>query len=222
LPRAAQAGRPFKETAMLDIVHYPLFLVTAVTLNLYPGPNTFYILGRSVCQGRGAGVVSVLGIITGAVIHAVLGAMGLAAVVAASATAYLAVKWAGAAYLVFLGLGMLLSGNDAPAAGIPATRSLRRIYIQGVLTNVLNPKVTLFFLAFIPQFVAPGASRPGLTFLFLGLTFVFTSAVWSLVLAVLAGSLHRRLAGGRAAAVWLRRLGGGLLAALGARLAFSD
>jgi threonine/homoserine/homoserine lactone efflux protein len=179
-------------------------------------------MGRSAAQGRGAGVVSALGIGTGAVVHSLLGAAGLTAIVAASATAYQIVKWAGAAYLIYLGASMLLNRSEGHGrAGIPE-QPLARIYSQGVLTNVLNPKVALFFLALIPQFIAPGAAHPGLAFLALGMTFVTTGTLWCLVVALAAGALHRRLTGRGAAAVWLRRLGGGLLAGLGARLAFSD
>ena len=207
---------------MFDIVHYPLFILTAVTLNLYPGPDTLYILGRSISQGRGAGVISALGIGSGAVIHTLLGAAGLTAIVAASATAYQVVKWAGAAYLVWLGLTMLLSRPDGHGKVEAARQTLGRIYLQGVVTNVLNPKVALFFLALIPQFIAHGAVRPGQAFLALGLTFVATGTVWCLVVAVAAGFVYGRLSGSGRAAVWLKRLGGGLLAGLGARLAFSD
>ena len=206
---------------MIDIIHYPLFIVTSVTLNLYPGPDTFYILTRSTAQGRAAGIASALGISTGGAIHAALGALGLAAVVMASAAAYQMVKWAGAAYLVYLGLSMMATPAGGGAHAAPASKSLGRVYAQGVVTSVLNPKVALFFLALIPQFIAPGAARPGLSFLALGMTFVATSTLWSLVLAVAAGALHRRLSRG-GGAVWLRRLGGGLLAGLGARLAFAD
>lgn len=205
---------------MFDIIHYPLFILTAVTLNLYPGPDTLYILGRSAAQGRAAGVVSALGIGSGAVIHSLLGALGLTAVVAASAMAFSVIKWAGAAYLVYLGVSMLLAKSEGPAKASPP-QSLRRIYVQGVLTNVLNPKVALFFLALIPQFIAPGATHPGLAFLFLGLTFVTTGTVWCLIVAVAGGALNRLLGGGGKGGLWLKRVGGGLLAGLGLRLGFS-
>ena len=205
---------------MFDIVHYPLFILTAVTLNLYPGPDTLYILGRSAAQGRAAGVVSALGIGSGAVIHSLLGALGLTAVVAASAMAFSVIKWAGAAYLVYLGVSMLLAKSEGPAKASPP-QSLRRIYVQGVLTNVLNPKVALFFLALIPQFIAPGAAHPGLAFLILGLTFVTTGTVWCLIVAVAGGVLNRLLGGGGKGGLWLKRAGGGLLAGLGLRLGFS-
>lgn len=206
---------------MFDIIHYPLFILTAVTLNLYPGPDTIYILTRSTAQGRAAGVASALGISSGCAIHALLGALGLAAVVMASATAYQTVKWAGAVYLVYLGLSMLRAPSRDAAHARPTAQSPGRIYVQGVITSVLNPKVALFFLALIPQFIAPNAAHPGLSFMALGLTFVTTSTMWSLVLAVAAGALHRRLCGGSGAR-WLRRLGGGLLVGLGARLAFAE
>ena len=206
---------------MFDIVHYPFFILTAVTLNLYPGPDTLYILGRSAAQGRAAGVVSALGIGSGAVIHSLLGALGLTAVVAASAMAFSVIKWAGAAYLVYLGVSMLLAKSEGPAKASPP-QSLRWIYVQGVLTNVLNPKVALFFLALIPQFIAPGAAHPGLAFLILGLTFVTTGTVWCLIVAVAGGVLNRLLGGGGKGGLWLKRAGGGLLAGLGLRLGFSD
>ncbi len=205
---------------MFDIIHYPLFILTAVTLNLYPGPDTLYILGRSAAQGRAAGVVSALGIGSGAVIHSLLGALGLTAVVAASAMAFSVIKWAGAAYLVYLGVSMLLAKSEGPAKASPP-QSLRRIYVQGVLTNVLNPKVALFFLALIPQFIAPDAAHPGLAFLVLGLTFVTTGTLWCLIVAVAGGVLNRHLGGGGKGGVWLKRAGGGLLAGLGLRLGFS-
>lgn len=205
---------------MFDIIHYPLFILTAVTLNLYPGPDTLYILGRSAAQGRAAGVFSALGIGSGAVIHSLLGALGLTAVVAASAMAFSVIKWAGAAYLVYLGVSMLLAKSEGPVKASPP-QSLRRIYVQGVLTNVLNPKVALFFLALIPQFIAPGAAHPGLAFLVLGLTFVTTGTVWCLIVAVAGGVLNRLLGGGGKGGLWLKRAGGGLLAGLGLRLGFS-
>lgn len=206
---------------MFDIINYPFFLITAVTLNLYPGPDTLYILGRSAAQGRAAGVISAVGIGVGAVIHTLLGAAGLTALVAASATAYQIVKWAGAAYLVYLGLTMIFSRANGPAQAARPPQSLARVFRQGVLTNVLNPKVALFFLALIPQFIAPGAAHPGLAFLALGLTFVATGTTWCLCVAMLGGMINRRVNGGTGAA-WLKRLGGGLLAGLGAKLALTD
>lgn len=206
---------------MLDITHYPLFVLTAVTLNLYPGPDTLYIIGRSAAQGRGAGIVSALGIGTGALVHTLLGALGLTALVAASATAYQLIKLAGAGYLVYLGLTMLLSGSRAETGPTVVPQPLHRIYLQGMLTNVLNPKVALFFLALIPQFIAPAAAHPGPAFLALGLTFVLTGTTWCLIVAILAGTMHRRLQSGRGAC-WLKRAGGGLLTALGLRLALTD
>ena len=206
---------------MIEVIHYPLFIITAVTLNLYPGPDTIYILTRSTAQGRAAGVASALGISSGCVIHALLGALGLAAVVMASATAYQMIKWAGAAYLVYLGLTMLRAHGHGSSHALSTKQSPGRIYVQGVITSLLNPKVALFFLALIPQFIAPNAVHPGRSFLALGLTFVATSTLWSLVLAVAAGALHRRLAS-CSGARWLKRLGGGLLVGLGARLAFSE
>lgn len=206
---------------MLEVINYPLFVVTAVTLNLYPGPDTLYILGRSAAQGRMAGLVSALGIASGALVHSVLGALGLSALLMTSATAYQVVKWAGAAYLIYLGLGML-SARTGQGVRTTPPQSLGRIYRQGLLANLLNPKVALFFLALIPQFVAPGATCPGAAFLALGLTFVATGTMWCLLIAVVGGMLNAHLSGRGVGTRWLKRLSGALLVGLGVRLGFSD
>lgn len=210
------------EMSMPEIINYPLFVLTAITLNLYPGPDTLYIIGRSAAQGRMAGVVSALGIGCGAIVHSLLGAVGLSALIVASATAFQLVKWAGAAYLIYLGLTMILAKSSQPSTEPVPNLPLWRIFRQGLLTNVLNPKVALFFLALIPQFIAPQATHPGLAFLALGLTFVCTGTSWCLIVALAAGYLHGRLSGRGRCGAWLQRIGGGLLACLGARLAFSD
>ncbi len=157
----------------LDILgtqHLGLFIVTGLLLNMTPGQDTVYILGRTLSSGRSAGVMSVLGISAGCLIHTLLAALGLSAILAASATAFLVVKYAGAAYLIWLGARMLAEARD-PSAAI---RSFEpegpwAIFRAGLLTNVLNPKVALFFMAFLPQFVSPHADSRVLTLLFLGL-----------------------------------------------------
>lgn len=166
---------------MFGIHDFTVFLLTGIVLNLTPGPDTFYILGRSIAQGRGAGVASALGISAGALVHTFAAALGLSAIIAASATAFLAVKLAGAAYLIFLGARMLFSRRSA-AGAIPATFSTSgflAIFRQGLVTNVLNPKVALFFLAFMPQFIAADSTNKFAAFLVLGLCFVVTGTLWA-------------------------------------------
>lgn len=208
---------------MLGTQHLALFVVSGILLNLTPGQDTFYIVGRSVAQGRRAGMLSVLGIVTGSAVHTMAAAFGLSAIIATSANAFLAVKWVGAAYLGYLGVKMLV---DRPSsAGQPAQfprESGWAICRAGFLTNLLNPKVALFFMAFLPQFVAPTAESRILTFLFLGAVFMFNGTIWCLVLAVGASAMSRRFRRNPSAGSWLKRASGAVFVGLGVRLAVSD
>jgi threonine/homoserine/homoserine lactone efflux protein len=209
---------------MLGIQHFWLFVVSGLLLNITPGQDTLYIVTRSVAQGRRAGLWSVLGISTGSVVHTLAAAFGLSAILATSASAFTVVKFAGAAYLVFLGAKMLLERPSAasPGAepGLPHESSWT-IYRAAVLTNVLNPKVALFFLAFLPQFVAPDAPSRVSSFLFLGAVFVFNGTLWCLVLVIGASALSGRLRRNASGARRLRQATGAVFVGLGARLALS-
>jgi threonine/homoserine/homoserine lactone efflux protein len=202
--------------------HLALFIVSGLLLNITPGQDTLYIVGRSLSQGRRAGLLSVLGISSGSAVHTLAAAFGLSAILATSATAFVAVKMLGAAYLVYLGLRMLL--DRAPTAG-DATRftpeSGWAIYRAALLTNVLNPKVALFFMAFLPQFVAPTTESRILPFLFLGALFIFNGTLWCLVLVWGASTVSRRLRGRESTGVILKRATGALFVGLGVRLAVS-
>jgi threonine/homoserine/homoserine lactone efflux protein len=172
-----------------------LFAASALALLLVPGPAVLYIVARSVEGGRAAGLASVLGVATGALVHVAAAALGLSSLLVSSATAYTAVRYAGAAYLVFLGLRTLLArtpGAEAPTAG---ARSRRRLFGQGVVVNVLNPKTALFFFAFLPQFVDVGAGAVGAQIALLGCLFVAMGVVTDGAYAIAAG----------AAAGWARR-----------------
>ncbi len=208
---------------MVGIEHYPLFVLSCVLLNLTPGQDTFYIVGRGVAQGRGAGVVSALGISTGTVVHTLLAGLGLSAVLAASSPAFGVVKILGAAYLVWIGIGFFRGGGDEGMSGSGGRNALGlgRIYRQGVLTNLLNPKVALFFLSFLPQFVSAEADAVFVPFVLLGLTFLTTGSVWCLVLALGSAWIRERLLRGSFAGGILKRLAGALFVGLGIRLAFS-
>jgi RhtB (resistance to homoserine/threonine) family protein len=209
---------------VLGIHDFWLFVVSGVLLNVTPGPDTLYIVGRSIAQGRRAGVLSVLGICTGVMIHTVAAAVGLSALLAGSATAFTVVRYAGAAYLIYLGLRLLVSrGDDLQAASKGAAASGPRdgwaVYRQGVLTNLLNPKVALFFLAFLPQFVDSGSAHRTLAFLSLGLVFVLSGTIWCLGVAWFAAAASRTLRERRGAGRWLNRASGGLFIGLGVRVA---
>jgi threonine/homoserine/homoserine lactone efflux protein len=205
---------------MFGIHDFGVFLATGIILNLTPGQDTFYILGRSMAQGRSAGVASALGIAAGSLVHTLAAALGLSALLAASATGFLVVKIAGAAYLVYLGVRMLFS--RASAASIPTgftSSGFMAVFWQGLLTNVLNPKVALFFLAFMPQFIGGNSHSKFLGFITLGLCFVGTGTVWCLCLAWFSALISDRLRGSTTFRDFLNRTAGALFVFLGVRLA---
>ena len=205
---------------MFGIHDFGLFLCAGVLLNLTPGPDTVYILGRSIAHGRRAGVASAFGICVGSIFHTCAAAFGLSAFLATSAWAFSAVKLAGAAYLIFLGLRALLQreyGLHVPAEFKQSEPVAA--FRQGILTNVLNPKVALFFLAFLPQFIDSATPSKMAAFLILGLTFVMTGTIWCLVLAWFAAAFSARLRGNATIAAMLNRAVGSLFVFLGLRLA---
>jgi threonine/homoserine/homoserine lactone efflux protein len=201
-----------------------LFMISALALNLSPGPSILYILSRCIGQGREAGMVSVLGLATATLIHAVAMALGLSTLLLYSPLAFAVVKYLGAAYLIYLGIGALLSrdGFDAASARLSAPLSLGAIYRQGVVTDLLNPKVALFFISFLPQFVDPDSGSPTLQILFFGLLFQVTALPVNLAVALAGGRLAKLLA---RRPRWARIQGwvaGTVLVALGLRLALSE
>ena len=161
-----------------------LFVLSGLLLNITPGPDTLYIIGRSSTQGLRGGAVAALGVGTGALVHSCAAALGLSAILAASATAFTVVKIVGAAYLVYVGISLIRSKSaieSSPTASAAQRSRLRSIFSQGFLTNVLNPKVALFFLAFLPQFVLTDAPSKPLAFLFLGAIFDINGTICSLL-----------------------------------------
>jgi threonine/homoserine/homoserine lactone efflux protein len=199
-----------------------LFVVSGLLLNVTPGADTLYIVSRSAASGAKAGAVAALGIAAGCVVHMFAAALGLSAILAASATAFLVVKLAGAAYLVYLGVSMFRSGVPRATALSPPAAPLPRILAQGVLTNVLNPKVALFFLAFLPQFIDSGTPDKVTAFLFLGLVFNVNGTLWNLLVARVAATAGRRVRMTGRWAAWIHRVVGGAFIALGVKLALSD
>ena len=209
---------------MFGIENFPVFVVSCVLLNITPGQDTFYVLGRSVAQGRRAGMVSALGIMTGVLVHTFFAALGLSVILATSSLAFSIVKYAGAVYLVWMGLQMLRGAgrhDDAPALSVNSDK-LWKLFRQGVLTNVLNPKVALFFLSFLPQFVSPGSDRTFAPFLTLGLVFFTTGSLWCLVLVHGASWLRMRFQGRSRAGGLVKKASGALFVGLGVKLALSE
>src|ERR1700730_4435190 len=205
---------------MFGIHDFFLFVASGFLLNLTPGPDTAYIVGRSIAQGRAAGIASAFGIMVGSIFHTCAAALGLSAILATSAVAFTAIKLVGGGYLIFLGIRMFLERHKELSLPSHFRRSTTTAaFRQGVLTNILNPKVALFFLAFLPQFIDPASPAKVPAFVTLGLTFVTTGTIWCLVLAWFAAVFSARLRDSQTIAIWLNRTVGALFVFLGARLA---
>ena len=207
---------------MLGIHELWLFIVSGLLLNITPGPDTAYIIGRSVQLGWRGGAAAALGIACGCLVHVFGAAVGLSALLAASSAAFTLVKWIGAAYLCFVGVQMLLSRPQTPAmeAAIDSRAiPLRQVFWQGALTNVLNPKVALFFLAFLPQFVAADSQHKALGFAMLGLIFIFNGTLWCLGVAAFAAKAAGSIRNSGRALAWINRALGGMFVYLDARIA---
>jgi threonine/homoserine/homoserine lactone efflux protein len=207
---------------MFGIHDFGIFLLTGILLNLTPGPDTFYVLGRGIAQGRSAGVASALGIGFGSVFHTFAAAFGLSAIIAASATSFMLIKLAGGVYLIYLGLRMILSRTTSN--GIPIQNNSAGFFAilkQGAITNILNPKVALFYLAFMPQFIASDSQSKFAAFVALGVCFTITGTLWCLCLAWFSGSISTRLEKNSSFAGYINRIAGGLFVYLGARLAIT-
>jgi threonine/homoserine/homoserine lactone efflux protein len=205
---------------MLGIHHYGLFVATGIVLVLTPGQDTFFILGRSLASGRGAGVAAALGITAGSIIHTILAALGLSALLATSPYAFTAVKFAGAAYLLYIGVRALLSRRRGPPGADAVVNDSRgSAFRQGILSNLLNPKVALFFLALMPQFISVGSGHEVGAFMLLGFSFVTLGLIWCLALAVGASYLRGVFVRRPSFATALNKLAGAMFIALGLRLA---
>lgn len=206
---------------VMGIENIMVFLGAGVLVNLYPGPDTFYIVGRSIAQGKIAGVSAALGISTGAMVHTLLGAFGLSALIATSAHAFMVLKFVGAGYLIYQGITMLFVKNhkNPRIQESSAKENFGKIYRQGALTNIFNPKVAMFFIAFLPQFISPESPDKVISFIILGSVFITTGTIWCLIVAVFASSMSRKLRSNSSVAKWLMKINGVLFISLGLRLA---
>ncbi|KRU23659.1 LysE family translocator [Psychrobacter piscatorii] len=212
---------------MFGIENYLGFVLAAILLNLTPGTDSMYIITRSVSQGQAAGVYSVLGITSGALVHTLFAALGLSVLLANSPTAFMLVKYIGAAYLCYLGFKMLTSKNSnsianhlSKAQNVTNQKAVDgwKIYQQGMLTNVFNPKVALFFIAFFPQFIDASYAYGTLSFSILGLTFATTGFIWCLCLALLAARFSTHLRENPSIETMLNRVSGMVFIGLGIKL----
>jgi len=198
------------------------FVLAALVVLVIPGPGVLYVITRSLIQGLPAGLISVLGLAVGALVHVIAATVGLSAVLLASATTFGIIKFLGALYLIYLGLRAILVRQPASDISIPKTDSLRRIFIDGVVVSVFNPKIAVFFLAFLPQFISSEQSPIAHQFLFLGLLYVIlavcTDGAYALFASSLRNFLNRRLMLGPVP----RIASGFVYLAMGASLAFSD
>jgi threonine/homoserine/homoserine lactone efflux protein len=208
---------------MFGIHDLALFVVSGLLLNIMPGPDSLLVMTRSATQGWRAGSAAALGIGAGTFVHIFCAALGLSAVLATSATAFTAVKLVGAAYILYMAFGMLKSkkrDREAAPLAVPPL-PYRKIFAQGFLTNVLNPKVAVFFLAFVPQFIGAESPNKALAFIVLGCIFNINGTLWCNALALFTASASERVKVNPTASLWLNRATGTLFVWLGVKLALS-
>src|SRR5688572_21029843 len=208
---------------MIPGVHdLPLFIAAGLLLNVTPGADLALIGARSAAQGFRSGAAAALGVGAGCFVHVAAAALGLSALIASSATAFTVLRWLGAAYLVWLGIGLLRSSGAAAAATPAPALTAWRSFVQGFLTNALNPKVALFFLAFLPQFIDTNAPHKGFAFVALGTLFAFNGTIVNVTFAALVAHVRRAFSGPASIGRWVSRGVGALVIALAVRLAFFE
>ncbi|MDQ4043774.1 MAG: LysE family translocator [Actinomycetota bacterium] len=207
---------------MLGELNLVLFLTASLALIIVPGPDNILVLTRGVTQGRGAALVSAAGASLGLVVHSIFAAVGLSALLAQSAVAFSVIKYVGAAYLIYLGIKVFLNREGFAVSSEATPVGLKSVFVQDVASNVPNPKVALFFLAFLPQFADPTVDSATVQLLALGLTFALLTWMVFSAIGYFSGSLGNWLESRPGYANVLRWLTGGVLVGLGLRLAFSD
>ena len=206
---------------MFGTVDLGVFIMAGLILNITPGVDMLYIANRSVSQGTNAGIIAALGIGVGCLFHIVFAALGLSAVLATSAMAFMVVKYAGAAYLIYLGLTTISSLRSSAAIETTAVTPLSsgKIFRQAILINALNPKVALFFMALLPQFVSQQATHPSISFLFLGCIFNFNGTIVNVIFAVFSSNIVMKFRRNNALGKVCKAAAGSLFIGLGVRLA---
>ena len=204
---------------MFGIINYKLFILSGILLNITPGADTLYILGRGISQGRKSAIISALGISAGCLVHTILAAFGLSAILEKSIFAFNIVKWIGALYLIYLGINSIKS-KEIVFDNIENTKiiSSKKIFLEGVVTNVLNPKVALFFLSFLPQFISTNNNYGFIPFLILGFTFIITGTLWGLILSFSSSIMTNAMKKNRNISSKLNKITGIVFITLGIKL----
>src|SRR5262249_19056945 len=217
--RSSEAAQP----VMIDAHKLPLFLIASLILAATPGPGMLYVLSRTLAGGKREGIMSSLGTLLGGMVHVVAAAAGLSVVLATSALAFSVVKYCGAAYLIYLGVKLIVcAGQDLDAVGAQVKKSRGSPFVQGIVTEVLNPKTALFFLSFIPQFVSDRTGHAFAGFVILGSVSVSLNTLGDLVVVMVAAPLKQLLARSRKNQIRQRQTSGAAMIALGAYVAISD
>lgn len=207
---------------MIDPASFLLFLAASIALILVPGPGQAIVLARTLSGGRRAGALTAVGLNIGTLFHAALAAFGLSAILATSALAFAIVKYAGAAYLLYLGVRALRANAEGERQATGHERPARAPLVQAIVTGILNPKVALFFLAFLPQFVDPSRGPAFVQFMVLGSTIALLDTLYELALVHLASGMRDRYRRNPRVGLWLTRSSGAVLVALGVRLALQE
>ncbi|MEX1665199.1 LysE family translocator [Zhongshania arctica] len=213
-----------EDNTVFGIENLFLFIVSGILLNLIPGPDSLLIVGRAATQGFKAGSAAALGVGSGTFLHILAATFGLSAILATSSIAFTVVKICGAVYLLYMALSIFRdSAEQKQMSDIrPAKASLQRVYAQGLITNLFNPKVAIFFLAFMPQFISESSDSKALAFLLLGFIFNLNAMIWCHFIAWVSSVSSKKLAVSQPVRKWLLRVSAGLFAALGLRLLVSS
>lgn len=207
---------------MIDPAKFALFITVSWALIIAPGSDMLYVITRGMTHGRRAGMLSALGVICGILVHTTAAALGLTLIFQTSGMAFLVVKYLGAAYLIYLGIKSWQEKNVFTLQTSSSTVSSQQLFWQGVLSNVLNPKIAIFFLAFLPQFVDKSSNQVTLQLVTLGLTFAFLGLLFLVVVGYSSGAIGSWITRRPHFSQFLGRLSGGILVALGVRLALTE
>ncbi|MEX5935264.1 LysE family translocator [Mammaliicoccus sciuri] len=203
---------------MFDIVSFQLFLITVLIICITPGIDMMFILNRSISQGRDAGIYSALGVSVGAVVHTILSGLGLSVILQTSVVLFTIIKVVGAVYLIYLGIQMFISKQSSISIKNTVYQSRRKLFVQGVITNVTNPKVALFFISFIPQFISVDNQYGPIPFLILGSIFAVMGAITSFIIAIFSSSLTTKLRDNIVAEKIINKISGAVFVILGISL----
>jgi threonine/homoserine/homoserine lactone efflux protein len=208
---------------MTGIIHFETFALTGILLNLTPGNDSIFVLTRSIGQGKKAGIISALGVSTGLIGHTIMAAFGLSIIIAKSILLFNIIKYVGAIYLLYIGFKMLTDKSHLINHNAIENKSVNylKIYRAGIITNILNPKVALFFIAFLPQFIDPTLKNTVLPFLALGITFITTGTIWSFILATCASAIFTKVNANNKVATYINKVCGMTLIGLGIKVALT-